>query len=921
MSESWERENLTLDKVIKLDNYQVISNVHQRTGKGGRPAIIVDTKNYLVENLTQTVVDIPWGVEAVWAVLTPRNVTNTSKVKKIVVGSIYSKPHSKKKTLLYDHISQVYNQLSSKYANGLHWIICGDTNDLKLDPILHMNSKFTQVVQDPTRLDPPQILDPIITTLTGFYQIPKCLPPLAADSCESGKPSDHKMVVMEPISSISNKPARTKRAIVYRPVTEQNLLKMSKWLENEDWSTVTQEKLAHSKAKILQDILVQKYEEFFPEKRRLVSNDDQPFFNEKLATLKRRKCREYSKNRRSEKWVALNALYVKEVSKAKRNFYRQKIKHLRHAKPKQWHKELKKLTNFGQNKSDEIIVESIKDLSRTEQAEVIADEFSKVSQEYEEVRIEDIEIPEFTEKDIPHIKESDVIEAMSKMDPNKSNVTNDIPAKIFKRFACQLGKPVTDVINASIRQGVWPNIFKMEIVTPVPKVSPPKNIEDLRNISGLPNLDKIAEKVIAKLIISDMKAKLDPSQFANQEGLGIQHYLVKFIDRILKAVDKNSKSEVCAVLATLVDWKQAFPRQCPTLGIKSFIQNGVRPALIPLLINYFQGRQMKVKWKGGLSKPRVLKGGGPQGSTFGIWEYLSQSNTNADFISESDKFKFVDDLSFLEIIYLITVGLSSYNIRQHIPTNVPVHNQFIPAQHLRSQKDMEKISSWTKNQKMQLNLKKTKNMIFNFSRKYKFSTQISCDTEKIKTVKEAKLLGTIITDDLKWDKNTAEIVKKAYRRMQLLHRSASFTNNISDLKSIYLTYVRSILEQSAVVWHSSLSAKNRKDLERVQKSAVKVILGKQSSSYKKDLDKLKIDSLNERRRKICLKFAKKCLLNEKVKNLFPKNSSKYNIKTRNKNKYAVYQMNTERYKKSSIPYMIDLLNNDERKRIKTIEDS
>ena len=148
-------------------------------------------------------------------------------------------------------------------------------------------------------------------------------------------------------------------------------------------------------------------------------------------------------------------------------------------------------------------------------------------------------------------------------------------------------------------------------------------------------------------------------------------------------------------------------------------------------------------------------------------------------------------------------------------------------------------------------------MIFNFSRKYKFSTQISCDTEKIKTVKEAKLLGTIITDDLKWDKNTAEIVKKAYRRMQLLHRSASFTNNISDLKSIYLTYVRSILEQSAVVWHSSLSAKNRKDLERVQKSAVKVILGKQSSSYQQDLEKLKIESLNEKRRKICLQFVEK----------------------------------------------------------------
>ena len=82
--------------------------------------------------------------------------------------------------------------------------------------------------------------------------------------------------------------------------------------------------------------------------------------------------------------------------------------------------------------------------------------------------------------------------------------------------------------------------------------------------------------------------------------------------------------------------------------------------------------------------------------------------------------------------------------------------------------------------------------------------------------------------------------------MQLLNRAASFTSNVNDLKSIYLTYMRSILEQSAVVWHSSLTRKNRKDLERLQKTAVKVILGKKSSSYKKDLEKLKLDTLEDR---------------------------------------------------------------------------
>ena len=57
-----------------------------------------------------------------------------------------------------------------------------------------------------------------------------------------------------------------------------------------------------------------------------------------------------------------------------------------------------------------------------------------------------------------------------------------------------------------------------------------------------------------------------------------------------------------------------------------------------------------------------------------------------------------------------------------------------------------------------------------------------------------------------------------------LHRAAKFTNNVRDLKQIYMLQIRSKLEQSAVVWHSSLTRKNISDLERVQKSALKLIL-------------------------------------------------------------------------------------------------
>ena len=65
------------------------------------------------------------------------------------------------------------------------------------------------------------------------------------------------------------------------------------------------------------------------------------------------------------------------------------------------------------------------------------------------------------------------------------------------------------------------------------------------------------------------------------------------------------------------------------------MQNGVRPSLIPVLVNYFQDRQMSVKWHGCQSVPRNIKGGGPQGATLGLLEYLSQSNNSAQLNIES----------------------------------------------------------------------------------------------------------------------------------------------------------------------------------------------------------------------------------------------------------------------------------------------
>ena len=88
----------------------------------------------------------------------------------------------------------------------------------------------------------------------------------------------------------------------------------------------------------------------------------------------------------------------------------------------------------------------------------------------------------------------------------------------------------SDILNCMVKRGELPHIWKIEMVAPALKVYPLTTVNDLRKSSGLKNVSTIIEKTLGGLRISDM-----------------------------------AKS-------------------------KSFVQNGVKRPLIPLLINYYQGR-------------------------------------------------------------------------------------------------------------------------------------------------------------------------------------------------------------------------------------------------------------------------------------------------------------------------------------------
>ena len=73
---------------------------------------------------------------------------------------------------------------------------------------------------------------------------------------------------------------------------------------------------------------------------------------------------------------------------------------------------------------------------------------------------------------------------------------------------------------------------------------------------------------------------------------------------------------------------------------------------------------------------------------------------------------------------------------------------------------------------------------------------------------------------------------------------------------------------------------------------------------------LEIDTLEKRREKLCLSFARKFLKNEKVKDLFPLNQTKHKMEKRKTTKFKTFKARTNRYKKSALPYMRKLLNDE-----------
>ena len=279
--------------------------------------------------------------------------------------------------------------------------------------------------------------------------------------------------------------------------------------------------------------------------------------------------------------------------------------------------------------------------------------------------------------------------------------------------------------------------------------------------------------------------------------------------------------------------------------------------------------------------------------------------------AKAEKVKFVDDGTVA-----VSVDLKASLIPDPVQRTKPLNyhertGHILPAKNNLLQYYLSDTENFVQENKMIINKQKTKVMSFTKSRKWDFPPEVHFgDGSQLEYVYETKLLGVIVSQDLKWHKNTAFICQKARTKLWILRRMLYFDLNIHQLFDIYIKEVRSILELAVPVWHSGLTKQQSADLERIQKVAFQIILQGNYLNYQQACSVLSALTLEERRNKLCEKFA--------IKNVKRENSLFTMVKDHPNTRLGKplvreFKCNTKRYKKSTIPFLAELLNCRKRK--------
>ena len=851
ITESWLKTEQ--EGISQLPEYKTYNKNRQGQDGGGVSVLIKNDIPSSVIQVDTSNLEIIWiSVRPVWL---PRSISA------IIIAAVYFPPKATAETRdsLTKHIVTTAQMLQTKYTNPA-FAIMGDLNTYPIAEVTRtLNLK--QVVKIPTR--GKNTLDKILTNMNKLYMAPTSLPALGN--------SDHSSVLWEPSSHQSTKEPTIPQ--YSRRFPDSGIREFGRWITQQTWQEVLEAEGTDNKCDIFYDMVWEKIDEIFPLKKRRTHPRDKPWMTNKIKALiaERQKAHQLGNNERRKQ---LARTISHEINQAKKVYHTTQMERINKAEPRNWFNHMKRI--LGSEKKDSL--NSIEEIVRNPNscADTINNHFAAIN----------TTLPPLDQGQLPTylpaqptpitVSEHQVYHQLNSIPVSKATGPGDFPPRLQKEFGPELAKPFCDIFNSSLREGVFPRRWKKAFAVPVPKTTTPDTLHDIRPVSLTSIPGKSLERLVAEEVWKTIRPKLDPRQYGNVKGSSCLHYLVDYVDFVISNVDK--KNEVAAIT---IDLSKAFDLIDHNILIKKLLDLKIHESLVKWIASFISDRTLATRTRGQVSAELPLHCGVPQGTVLGPLLFIIMVNENWD--PNSRIYKYVDDT---------TIAVA------YKPGDTP------PIQEI-----LTRISEWTERNKMKINPKKCSVLSYKFNDSPVTLPPLSINDSQLTLVHKVKLLGATLSDDLKWKLNTKEIISKCSAKVYMLSKLKAFKVSRQDLLKIWTTFIRPSTEYAAPLWHSSLSVGERIKIERLQKRALRIIMGGAYPGYDNALETLNLPSLKDRREDLTKKFALNILNSTKHRNLLPEKRSNVRPLRGNVCEQLVTQnCKTLRYTRSTVPYCTRLIN-------------
>ena len=129
------------------------------------------------------------------------------------------------------------------------------------------------------------------------------------------------------------------------------------------------------------------------------------------------------------------------------------------------------------------------------------------------------------------------------------------------------------------------------------------------------------------------------------------------------------------------------------------------------------------------------------------------------------------------------------------------------------------FTDWCSENFLNLNIKKTKEMIIDLRNKKHIHSSLSINNENVELVSNYTYLGNVINDKLKVNDNVIKIQKKVNQRLYFLRKLKSFHVDNTILTLFYKSIVQSVLCYCIINWYNLLTSDDLRKLNKVVKTA------------------------------------------------------------------------------------------------------